>query len=132
MNVKNELTGFVIYEPRKFRSNGIAFSVNNRTLRFTTEAVRKIRTPECVNIFFDDTKKRMLVTAANEDYKNVFRLRKPSNRISVKNAIFCADLCIKYPLGNEIGLRVKSDNDGCTGPLYSVDQFLYHCDIPFA
>ena len=123
MTTKNELSGFVVYEPRKLRSNGIAFSVNNRTLRFTTEAVRKIRTPECVNIFFDDMKKRMMVTAANEDYKNVFRLRKPSKRSSVKNAIFCSDLCIQVQC--IAGIEECDSLVSFKGKLYSPTQLIF-------
>ena len=123
METKNELTGFVVYEPRKFRSNGIAFSVNNRTLRFTTEAVTKIGAPDYVNIFFDDTKKRMLVTAAKKDYKNVFQLRKPSNRLSVRSAIFCAALCVQVQ--RLAGIEDREKLVSFKGRVYSPTQLIF-------
>ena len=89
----NELMGFVLYKPNKITKPGISVSVRVRGIILSNESLAELEYPDCVNIYFDEIKKRMLVIASEEGNENIFYLRLGSPRRKIKSNI------------NNVGLR---------------------------
>lgn len=77
------LEGFVLF---KNTPEVVQLTVGRGYVRVSSDAMRQIGDPECINIFFDESGKRMAVKAADSRMPNIFVVGKNTglNR--------CADL----------------------------------------
>ena len=75
----NELDGFVVYRNEKGNRtapHSIALMVSKRVLSLSMTACQILDDPVYVNIFFDERRRRMMVTKAEEETPNCFMLAK--------------------------------------------------------
>ena len=63
------LEGFVLF---KNTPEVVQLTVGRGYVRVSSDALRQIGDPECINIFFDESGKRMAVKAADSRMSNIF------------------------------------------------------------
>ena len=64
----SELDGFVVY--RLDEGKGMYISASPKQVRISAEAYRRLGSPEYVNAFFDESKKRVMLKKADKRYQN--------------------------------------------------------------
>ena len=69
MTDRNPLDGFVLYKNEK---ETVKLTVGKDYVRVSSDALRMIGEPEYINIFFDETSRRMAVKASDSSMPNVF------------------------------------------------------------
>ena len=86
--MKNELEGFVIFRgSRSGYDLSVGIVVTGTSIRLTEGAFQQCGSPEYVNVFFDDTTKRMMIKKAEKKMANVFKVVSKninSNSIRIK------------------------------------------------
>lgn len=87
--MKNELEGFVIFRgARSGYDLSVAIVVTGTGISLTEGAFQQCGSPEYINVFFDDTTKRMMIKKADKKTPNVFKIAaKHINSISVRTKL---------------------------------------------
>ena len=92
MVAMNELSGFEVYKPGTKSRGSVIYklSTSENKTRFSSAVVNYLGLPQFVNIFFDYSKKRMMVTAGAENNENILKLNRAGSGPSC--AISCMAL----------------------------------------
>ena len=76
----NELDGFEVFIPSHDpNSSRIQLTISKTGCRLSKAALSHIKYPEFVNVFFDRSQKRMMITAADKRNQNIMKLSKQGN-----------------------------------------------------
>ena len=70
----DELVGFVPFRPGTHRVEGIMLIVAKTYIRLSDEAMHELGDPEYAVVFFDRIGKRMMVTPADGNTRNIIRI----------------------------------------------------------
>lgn len=68
----NELEGFVLWRPDEGKPMYIR--TDDKCIRICAEAYSALGAPEFVNVFLDETKRRVMIKMAKPDYQNIIRV----------------------------------------------------------
>ena len=69
---EDPLAGFVIFANTR---EIIQITIGSGYVRLSNDALRVIGSPEAVNVFFDDSRKRMMIKGAKKNMPNIFTFR---------------------------------------------------------
>ena len=87
MNIpkKNDLDGFVLFTETKGTSfdTSVAVIVTESNARLTQGAAKCLNGAEYINIFFDESGRRMMLRKAEKTNANIFRLNGGKNLLSI-------------------------------------------------
>ena len=79
----SELDGFVVYRPDE---KPIYISSHDKYISLSAGAFKALGEPECVNVFIDEIKHRIMIKAAEKDFENVMSIIEHS---SGRNRVIC-------------------------------------------
>lgn len=79
MTAISELEGFTVYRAVQECRDGFFLSSGDSNIRISTATAKLLGDPEYVVLFFDEKKKRVMITAANQKMENTIKLRKGSH-----------------------------------------------------
>ena len=89
----NELEGFVIYRNEKGNRtapHSCSIMVSKHVFSLSMTAGQMLEDPVYVNIFFDERRKRMMITKADADMPNTFMLAHQGNKPGDRRCVLSA------------------------------------------
>jgi len=98
----SELDGFELFVPDAGRP--LYITTSEKTLRICADAYKALGCPDCVNIFFDEVKRRMMIKSAKKEYENTLNVTAHSSGRNM--SICCKSLARKAVEMYGKGVRV--------------------------